>query len=101
MAAWRCHRPVPWPWIDILASLPRRCHECQVVELFGRKDGCAMNIRSYFGKNRRAWSLSSDGGETWSDAKHTAELIGPVCQDLQHFCAIRPLGHPNGRIGRT
>ena len=53
-------------------------NECQVVEL--AEGRLRMNIRSYFGKNRRAWSLSSDGGETWSDAKHTAELIGPVCQ---------------------
>lgn len=52
--------------------------ECQVVEL---ADGrLRMDIRSYFGKNRRAWSLSGDGGENWSEVQHAAELIEPVCQ---------------------
>ncbi len=54
------------------------CNECQIVE---RADGSLMlNMRSYHGKNRRAVSLSSDGGLTWSAPKLDETLIEPVCQ---------------------
>ena len=52
--------------------------ECQVVEL---TDGrLQMNMRSYFGKNRRTLSWSGDGGETWSEIEHSSDQIEPVCQ---------------------
>ena len=49
-----------------------------MVEL---RDGrLRIDIRSYFGKNRRALSFSSDGGETWSEIQHASALTEPVCQ---------------------
>jgi sialidase-1 len=54
------------------------CNESQVVEL---TDGTLlMNMRSYNGKNSRAVSLSSDGGETWSPVSHDYQLVESVCQ---------------------
>ena len=54
------------------------CNESQVVEL---SDGrLMMNMRSYNGKNCRAISFSSDGGETWSPVQHDYQLAEPVCQ---------------------
>jgi len=53
-------------------------NEHQVAEL---ADGVLMmNARSYHGKNRRAVSISRDGGETWSEPKQDDALIEPVCQ---------------------
>jgi sialidase-1 len=54
------------------------CDESQVVE---RDDGSLMlNIRSYRKNNRRVFSISKDGGESWSPAVEDAALIEPVCQ---------------------
>ena len=47
-----------------------------------------MNMRNYWGRdgneaakgNVRAFALSRDGGETWSDLRFDATLIEPVCQ---------------------
>ena len=54
------------------------CNESQVVEL--SDGGLMMNMRSYNGKNCRAISFSSDGGETWSPVQHDFQLVEPVCQ---------------------
>ncbi len=54
------------------------CNESTVVEL---SNGTLMlNMRSYAGKNRRAVSLSHDGGLTWSAPQLDATLVEPVCQ---------------------
>ena len=54
------------------------CNESTVVEL---RDGSLMlNMRSYAGKNRRAASISRDGGLTWSEPVSDDVLIEPVCQ---------------------
>jgi len=54
------------------------CNESTVVEL---RDGSLMlNMRSYAGKNRRAVSISRDGGLTWTDPVSDDALIEPVCQ---------------------
>jgi sialidase-1 len=54
------------------------CNESTVVEL---TDGSLMlNMRSYAGKNRRAVSISRDGGLSWSDPVLDDALIEPVCQ---------------------
>lgn len=54
------------------------CNESTVVEL---SDGTLMlNMRSYAGKNRRAVSVSRDGGLTWSPPQLDEQLIEPVCQ---------------------
>lgn len=55
-----------------------KVNECQVVEL---SDGSlCINMRSYHGENRRAVSISKDGGLTWSEMKLDPALIEPVCQ---------------------
>ncbi len=54
------------------------CNECQVAE---RADGVlVLNMRNYRGTNRRAISLSKDGGETWSEPADDPALLEPVCQ---------------------
>lgn len=54
------------------------CNESTMAEL---GDGSLMlNMRSYAKKNRRAVSLSSDGGITWSTPELQEDLIEPVCQ---------------------
>jgi sialidase-1 len=59
-------------------SIKPGCNESQVVEL---ADGTLlMNIRSYNGKYCRAISISNDGGESWSEIHHDAQLADPVCQ---------------------
>lgn len=65
------------------------CNESTVVEL---SDGALMlNMRSYAGKNRRAVSLSRDGGLTWSPPQLDETLIEPVCQaSLIRFGKKRP-----------
>lgn len=53
-------------------------NECQAVEL---ADGWVLiNMRSLHGQNRRALATSDDGGLTWSEIRHHAALIEPVCQ---------------------
>ncbi len=53
-------------------------NECQVAEL---TDGrILLNFRSYFGRNLRGRSWSSDGGMTWSEPQDDPQLTEPVCQ---------------------
>ena len=54
-------------------------NECQVVE---RADGSLlMNMRNWHSPSReRAVASSADGGATWSELRHDAALIEPVCQ---------------------
>ena len=55
-----------------------KCNESAVVE---RRDGSLLlNMRSYAGKNRRAVSVSRDGGMTWTAPRLDDALIEPVCQ---------------------
>ena len=57
-----------------------KMNECQLIEMADGKGTLLMNMRSYFGKNRRALSVSNDGGITWSDPLEATSLIEPVCQ---------------------
>jgi sialidase-1 len=57
-----------------------KVNECQVIELADGKGTLLMDMRAYFGKSRRAQSISRDGGKTWSAPEDQAELIEPVCQ---------------------
>ena len=61
-------------------SIRPKVNECQVVELADGKGTLLMDMRSYFGRSRRTFALSSDGGATWTEPKDNAELIEPVCQ---------------------
>ncbi len=55
-----------------------KTNESTVVEL---ADGSLLhNMRSYFGKNKRAVARSKDAGLTWSKVTLDETLIEPVCQ---------------------
>jgi sialidase-1 len=54
------------------------CNESQVAEL---SDGrLMMNMRSYNDEYCRAVSISSDGGDTWSEISHDRQLVESKCQ---------------------
>jgi sialidase-1 len=54
------------------------CNESQITEL---TDGILlMNMRSYNDKFSRAVSISTDGGETWSEIDHDYQLVESRCQ---------------------
>ena len=55
-----------------------KTNECTAVQL--ENGDVYLNMRSYFGKNRRAIAHSRDGGLTWSETTHDAALIEPVCE---------------------
>ena len=53
-------------------------NECQVVE---RADGALLlSMRNYYPGRRRATSVSTDGGFTWSKPELNDELVDPACQ---------------------
>jgi len=74
-----------------------KVNECQVVELADEKGALLLDMRAYFGKGRRARSISRDGGETWSAPGDQAELIEPVCQ-ASILRYTWPDEHGRGRI---
>ena len=54
-------------------------NECEVAELTG--DRLLLNMRNYDRSQRtRQVATSRDGGLTWSDQRHDAALIEPICQ---------------------
>lgn len=57
-----------------------KMNECQVAELSDGSGTLLMNMRSYYGNNRRAQSISRDGGATWTAAVEVPDLTEPVCQ---------------------
>jgi len=59
-------------------SLGNHTDECTAVETADER--VYLNMRSYHGKNRRAYAWSDDGGATWSEVKLDQTLIEPVCQ---------------------
>lgn len=64
-----------WKLGGILAD---KVNECLAVEA---EDGTIyLNMRSYHGKNRRAYARSKDGGKSWSEIKLDNALTEPVCQ---------------------
>jgi len=55
-----------------------KTNECEAVET---DDGAVyLTIRSYEGRNRRAYAWSRDGGLTWSDVRLNETLVVPKCQ---------------------
>jgi len=58
--------------------LTDKTNECEAVETV---DGLVyLNMRSYHGRNRRAYAWSKDGGQTWSEVELDEALVEPVCQ---------------------
>jgi sialidase-1 len=54
-------------------------NECTVAELADGK--LILNMRNYDRKQKnRKISISSDGGESWSDIRDDRQLIEPICQ---------------------
>ncbi len=63
-------------------------NECEAVEL---ADGrLLLSMRNYHGKNQRAFATSRDGGQTWSEPKHHAQVYCPTCQSSIHRYAWKP-----------
>ncbi|HUT52351.1 MAG TPA: sialidase family protein [bacterium] len=58
-------------------SLPAGTDESMAVEVGSR---VYLTIRNMFGKQRRAYAWSDDGGVTWSAAKIDESLTDPTCQ---------------------
>ena len=61
-------------------STPRdQVNECEVVEL--SDDRLMLNLRNYDAtQHTRQVAFSTDGGMTWTDQHHAAELVEPICQ---------------------
>lgn len=60
-----------------------KVNECQLVEIGSREYGngtLLMNMRSYFGDQRRTQAVSYDGGLSWTEPRSVDELVEPVCQ---------------------
>lgn len=54
-------------------------NECQVIEV-GDQGHLVIDMRSYRGQGCRAQSISTDGGDTWSEIIDARQMISPVCQ---------------------
>jgi len=81
------------------------CNESQVTEL---SDGTLlMNMRSYNDKFSRAVSISTDGGESWSEIDHDNQLVESRCQaSILNYGRYRGksyhlFSNPAAPIGRT
>lgn len=63
-------------------------NECEVVEL---ADGSLLvSMRNYHGKNRRAFAISKDGGQSWSEPEHHDQIYCPTCQSSIHRYSLEP-----------
>jgi sialidase-1 len=65
---------------ELGGAIKPKMNECQLIEVADGQGTLLMNMRSYFGNNRRALSVSKDGGISWSDPAEATSLIEPVCQ---------------------
>ncbi len=65
---------------ELGGTIRPKVNECQMVELADGNGTLLMNMRSYFGRNRRTHSISYDGGVTWTSPVDVDELVEPVCQ---------------------
>jgi len=63
-------------------------NECEVVELDNGE--LLLSMRNYRGKAQRAFSISKNGGETWSDPINHTEVYCPTCQASLHRDATAP-----------
>ena len=55
-------------------------NESQVIELADGQGGLLLNMRTVASHQRRAQSVSHDGGLTWTPPEPVAELVEPRCQ---------------------
>lgn len=63
-------------------------NECEAVEL---ADGSLLlSMRNYFGKNTRAFSISTDAGLSWSSPRHHPQVFCPTCQSSIQRYSLQP-----------
>ena len=67
-------------------------NESQVVELSDGEGGLLLNMRNTAKADRRAQSLSHDGGQTWTAPGYPSELVEPRCQ-----ASLLRYDWPNGK----
>jgi len=63
-------------------------NECEVVEL--ANGSLLVSMRNYHGKNRRAFAISNDGGQSWSKPEHHDQVYCPTCQSSIHRYSLEP-----------
>ena len=78
-------------------------NESQVAELFDGRGTLLINMRSYSGKKLRASAISSDGGESWTEATAEPALVDSVCQGsiLRHPSGLLLFSNPSSPKART
>jgi sialidase-1 len=65
-----------------------KMNECEAAEL---SDGrLLLSMRNALGKSRRAFSVSKDGGATWSEPKANENVYCPTCQSSIHRYSWKP-----------
>jgi sialidase-1 len=57
-----------------------KANECQLVETYDGRGTLLLNIRSYYRKDQRTQSISTDGGATWGPQEFCPALVEPLCQ---------------------
>ncbi|MBM3334313.1 exo-alpha-sialidase [Candidatus Sumerlaeota bacterium] len=63
-------------------------NECEAVEL--ANGALLLSMRNYRGKDRRAFSVSRDGGQTWSSPVNHDQVYCPTCQSSIVRYSLRP-----------
>ncbi len=63
-------------------------NECEVVELADKS--LLLSMRNYFGKNQRAFALSTDAGLSWSKPQHHEQVYCPTCQSSIQRYSLKP-----------
>jgi hypothetical protein len=66
----------------------RSMNECEAVEI--ANGALLLSMRNYQGKNRRAFSVSHNGGQSWSKPKHHEQVYCPTCQSSIHRYSVKP-----------
>lgn len=79
-----------------LAASGANTNEHMLVEL---ADGSLLaNMRSNHGQGCRAYAVSADDGQTWSELQHHPALVEPVCQGSLIRYSARSDGHERDRL---
>jgi sialidase-1 len=65
-----------------------KMNECEVVELIDGR--LLLSMRNYLAMDQRAFSISKDGGGTWSAPKLDPQVYCPACQASIHRYSWEP-----------
>jgi len=63
-------------------------NECEVVELAGGR--LLLSMRNSYRNGQRAFALSKNGGETWSEPELRKEVYCPTCQSSIQRYSLKP-----------